>query len=242
VSSPLVEGRLELPQLGRRVALWENVLPVLRHAVLSGRLAAGTRLQPEKLARELGVSRGPVTEALRRLHEEDLVTFAPNGRPFVRGLTHRYVRDFYAFRSSLDLQACKFALARSPQLELGELRAAVNMMWALQAAGNMSGLADVDMRFHRQLIALAHNAVLDRVWANIADFSLSLLTVTDSLLNGARTVAAVHAAIVEALGARDLVAVEEAIATHYRLGEELLVTSELVQPDDEPGGGPAPRS
>ncbi len=232
--------RLHLPNLQRRPALWQHILPILRHAILSGQFPPGTRLIPERLASELGVSRGPVTEAIRRLAEEGLVVLAPNGRPFVRGLTHRYLRDLYEFRTQLDLLAIKTALAAPEPPDLGPLWEAVAAMRMAQASSDIDALAESDIAFHRDLIALARNAVFNQVWAGIADFSRSLLTVTDKLQTASPSVPDIHAAIATAIAARDLVQVEEAVRAHYRYGEDLLVSSGLVYPVDD-WLGPAPQ-
>jgi len=224
---------LGLPRIQNRSALWQNVLLVLRHAILMGQLAPGTRLVPDQLARELGVSRGPVTEAIRRLQEEGLVTIAANGRPFVRGLSRRYVHDLYTFRASLDCLAVKMALAASSPPDLTGLWTTVEAMRTHQACDDIQRLADADVAFHRQLIALAENAVLNRVWTTIADLSRSLLAITDQLKSAHPTVADIHAAIISAVATGDLGATEEAVMMHYRFGEELLVTSGLARADEQ---------
>jgi len=224
-----VATALGLPRLEKTPALWQNILPVLRYAILSGRLAPGTRLVPENLARELGVSRGPVRDALRQLQEEGLIVIASNGRPFVQGLSRRYVHDLYAFRASMDLLAIRTALTRPDAINLESLESMVEAMRDSLARGDAEGLADADVSFHQRIIALAENAVMENVWRNLADFSRTLLLVTDQLKTSEPSVADIHAAIVAALAARDLAVVEEAVAAHYRYGEDLLVASSLVR-------------
>src|SRR5207253_2110622 len=87
-----------------------RVASVLRVAIVGGDLAAGERLVPERIADELGVSRPPVMAAMRQLQREGLVTIGGNGRPYVAGLTPKYVSDLYRFRLLLDEAATVAAL------------------------------------------------------------------------------------------------------------------------------------
>src|SRR3989442_5968007 len=79
-----------------------RVASVLRVLIVRGDLAAGERLVPERIADELGVSRPPVMAAMRQLEREGLLTIGSNGRPYVIGLTSKYVTDLYRFRLLLD--------------------------------------------------------------------------------------------------------------------------------------------
>lgn len=216
-----------LPRIQNRAALWQNVLPILRHAILVGRLKPGERLVPDRLAQELGVSRGPVAEAIRRLHDEGLVAIAANGRPFVRGLSRRYVHDLYTFRTRLDLLAIE-AILEAANPDLTTLWKSIEVMRIDQENGDIQQLADTDIAFHRQLIALAENAVLNRVWLAISELSRSLVAITDRLKTSDPTVADIHASIVAAVAAGNFEAAEEVVTAHYRFGEELLMVTELI--------------
>src|SRR5258708_28889539 len=72
----------------------------LRAAILSGALAAGTRVNQDRVAAEQGVSHIPVREALRRLEAEGLVTFAPRRGFFVARLSAEHAADLGELRGS----------------------------------------------------------------------------------------------------------------------------------------------
>lgn len=211
-----------------RSARWQQVLPLLRRAILSGEIAPGTRLVPEQIAQASGVSRGPVVDAVRRLGEEGLVTFASNGRPFVRGLTEKDLRDLSAFRAQLEVFAARTALAAAEPPDLAPLRRDVEKMRRFESRDSIEQLADADVSFHEQLIALADNGPANRVWAAIADFTRSLLSVSDWLITPNRRVATTHGVIVEALARRDLAGVERAISEHYQISTDAMTGAGLV--------------
>ena len=213
-----------------RAPRWQQVLPILRRAILSGELAPGTRLVPEQLAMATGVSRGPLCDAIRRLSEEGLVTIAANGRPFVRGLTRKNLEDLSTFRANLELFAARTALGRGIPPDLSLLHADVAIMHCYQSPDSIEQLADADVAFHQHFIGLADNSVADRAWAGIADVTRSLLTVSDWLISPDQLVAAAHARIADALASNDLRAVEEAVLAHYQLSNEAMTAAALVWP------------
>jgi DNA-binding GntR family transcriptional regulator len=212
-----------------RAARWQQVLPLLRRAILSGEIAPGVRLVPEQIAAASGVSRGPVTDAIRRLSEEGLVTIAANGRPFVRGLTMKDFHDLNAFRANLEVFAVRGALQnhRTPNVEA--LRWDVELMHRYESRETIEQLADADVAFHQHLIGLADNIVADRAFATIAEFARSLLSVSDWLITPDQKVAYAHERVVDALAARDLPSLEAAIADHYRLSSETMTAAGLVR-------------
>ncbi|HZR00907.1 MAG TPA: GntR family transcriptional regulator [Chloroflexota bacterium] len=211
-----------------RAPRWQQVLPRLRRAILSGEIAPGTRLVPEQLAQAAGVSRGPVVDAIRRLGEEGLVTIAPNGRPFVRGLTSKHLRDLSAFRAQLEVFAARAAIAAGRHAEVDALEADVETMRQYESRDSIERLADADVSFHEHLIALGGNDVANRAWASIADFTRSLLSVSDWLISPNRQVASAHRSIVDALVRGDVPAVERAILAHYDVSTEAMTGAGLV--------------
>ena len=98
-----------LPPAERRV-LRQDILFGLRSGILSGEIPAGTRLLEIPLATELGVSRGPVREALRQLEQEGLVEFFPHRGAVVVGVGESEIETIYAIRALLEERA--FAKAR----------------------------------------------------------------------------------------------------------------------------------
>src|SRR6478752_10082953 len=93
-----------LPPVERRV-LRQDILLGLRSGILSGEIAPGTRLLEIPLATELGVSRGPVREALRQLEQEGLVEFYPHRGAIVVGVGETEIETIYMIRALLEERA-----------------------------------------------------------------------------------------------------------------------------------------
>ena len=81
------QSSLGPPSLDHRT-LWQRVHEHLREEIISGRLIPGTELHEAALARSLGVSRGPIREALGRLATEGLVAIRPRRGAVVRALSN----------------------------------------------------------------------------------------------------------------------------------------------------------
>src|SRR5438128_12486739 len=99
-------GRLE------NLTLWQRVYAHLREEILANRLTAGTELQETALAAELGVSRGPVREAIGRLAAEGLVVVRPRRGAVVRSLTKDEFIEAYEVREALEILAVRLATPR----------------------------------------------------------------------------------------------------------------------------------
>src|SRR6476646_9135645 len=87
----------------------------------------GERLVEAEIARQLGISRGPVREALAKLRAEGLVYDEPRRGSFVAELTDHDVHEIYELRAALELQAVRLLIARDDDAafaRLGEVMAA----------------------------------------------------------------------------------------------------------------------
>src|SRR5262249_11408572 len=92
-------GRLE------NLTLWQRVYDHLREEILSGELPAGSELQEVALSSQLGVSRGPIREAIGRLAAEGLVVVRPRRGAVVRALSKQEFLEAYQVREALEMMA-----------------------------------------------------------------------------------------------------------------------------------------
>lgn len=122
----------------------------LRQGILSGVLEGGRPLRQDEIAREFGVSRIPVREALRRLEGEGLVTFYPHRGATVSELSFEEATEIGEIRISLETLALRRAL---PNTTEEDLRRAEDVLD--QADGEVTGAeyAQLNRRFHEVLYA-----------------------------------------------------------------------------------------
>jgi DNA-binding GntR family transcriptional regulator len=134
----------------------DRTVEVLRDTVISGRFRAGERLNEVELANALGISRGPLREAIQRLHSERLLTAVPNRGAFVRVISPDELSDLYEVRIALETHAARLA-AKSAADVAHELNL---MLEAADSDGGDDGTYPGHPGFHHRLIALTGNAAL----------------------------------------------------------------------------------
>jgi DNA-binding GntR family transcriptional regulator len=155
------EGGLE------SLSLVELAVSRLRREILGGSTDPGQRLVEEQLTRRMGISRGPLREALRRLAEQGLVEHLPRRGVRVATLSAADVQELYEVREVLERHAVTLGGAAPHRPDLAELRAALDAMRAAARAGDRLGVADAHRRFHVGIVALGGNRQLALLYESV---------------------------------------------------------------------------
>lgn len=136
------------------------VYAAVRGRIIDGELPRGTRLRQEALAEELGVSRTPLREALRRLAAEGFVEFRPNRGVEVAYITREGARAAYEARLVLEPGASRLAAERRPAAELKRMRLAIQAQ--RRSEGGRAALA-ASRDFHLALVRASGNEYVARL-------------------------------------------------------------------------------
>ena len=99
--------------LARDATFSQQTEVALREMILAGEIAPGERINEVALAGELGISRGPLREAIQRLVSGGLLTVISHRGAFVRTFTPGEIVDLYGLRSALELHAVRHGLSTS---------------------------------------------------------------------------------------------------------------------------------
>ena len=161
------ETKLAPIRLDSYQPLREVVAEALRDAIKSGTLAPGQRLMEIQLAEELGVSRTPVREAIRKLELEGYVVMMPRRGTYVANLSIRDVNDVFEIRTALDSLACALAAERITENELESLQRLLVAIGGQIEAGDMEKIVETDMRFHDLLYQASRNTRLVGIISNL---------------------------------------------------------------------------
>lgn len=139
----------------------ERVADVLKAQILDGRLAPGQRLISKDIAQELGISRGPLREAFRRLAADRLVDLIPNRGAVVRRLAPEEIVHLFQIREALEGQAARLA---AQHINEGNNRALFEKIAeeARQLAGKyeMQPFIEHNRRFHQAVVSISQNPEL----------------------------------------------------------------------------------
>lgn len=122
---------------------------LIRQAILEGRLAPRERLKEEELARELGISRTPIREALLVLQSEGLVEASPNRGSTVKAYAPADVLEMYELRALLEGHGARRAATRHTPEQLVQLRESCARFESLVEAHDVTGLVAENLSFHQ---------------------------------------------------------------------------------------------
>lgn len=149
--------------------LRDVVFNTLRQGILRGLLPPGLRLMEIQLAKQLGVSRTPVREAIRMLELEGLVTTIPRKGAEVAEITPKDLQDVLEVRCALEALAVELACKTITDEDLQRLRAVLGKFRHLVPDGDVSKLAECDVEFHDIIIQSTQNKRLIQLLNNLRE-------------------------------------------------------------------------
>lgn len=194
--------------------LRDVVFNTLRQAILRGELKPGERLLEIQLANELGVSRTPIREAIRKLELEGLVIMVPRKSAVVAEITEKSLRDVLEVRRALEELAMKLACERIKDEEIEELKAAQKEFENVLKTGDVTEYAEADVRFHDIIYRATDNGRLIQLLYNLREQMYRYRVEQLKREDTHDTLLAEHQYIIETLEARDVKRAVEAICTH----------------------------
>jgi DNA-binding GntR family transcriptional regulator len=140
-----------------RDSLGTQTTRLLRTQILEGAVAGGERVNEVTLAQQLGLSRGPIREAVKQLASEGLLELQPKRGAFVRSFSARELVDLYALRTTLEMFAARLAAEKRTKQQLAALRASITQAQQQLAAG---APYPWDRDLHRLVVEAADNPPL----------------------------------------------------------------------------------
>ena len=155
-----------VPQPKRSLA--DDIIQRLREAIFRGELAPNERLREEVLAEKLGVSRGPIREALSALEREGLVIKMPNGRATVARLSLEDLDEVYSLRLALEQLAVRQAAQQADPNILQQMQGVVDEIGAAVARGiSEQEAARLDIQFHDLIYKASNHRRLYNLWSTL---------------------------------------------------------------------------
>ncbi|MDO5648300.1 GntR family transcriptional regulator [Paracoccus sp. (in: a-proteobacteria)] len=195
--------------------------------IRAGALPPGTRLRETELAERFGISRTPVREAIRQLETDGLVIHQPRQGATIRRLDHAEIIELYEMRTVLEGTAARLAARMALPVEIAELRDINDAL-----AGEQAGAAaqELNRQFHTALLGAARNRFLVKTINALQKTLLILGPTTLAEPMRAETAAAEHAAVIDALQARDGLAAETAMRAHIESALAVRIRAMRGQP------------
>lgn len=142
----------------KTVSLADQVFDHLETDILSGKYSRGEIITESKLSQELGVSRTPIREALRRLEQEHIIEETGKGSVVI-GISEKDVDDIFVIRKHLETLAAGIAAENSTDEQLVKLREALELQEFYLEKGDAEQIKQMDNRFHYIVYRLSGSTV-----------------------------------------------------------------------------------
>ena len=149
--------------------LRDVVFNTLRKAILRGELKPGERLMEIQLANKLGVSRTPIREAIRKLELEGLVLMIPRKGAEVAQITEKNMQDVLEVRKALEELSVQLACERITPEQVEEMKMAAEDFRKVLKSGDVTKIAEADVKFHDIIFAATNNQRLITLLNNLRE-------------------------------------------------------------------------
>lgn len=199
----------------------------IRGLILSGTVHDGDRLVERDLAERLGISRGPVRDALRRLDAEGLVVLLPRRGARVATLTADDAEEIIALRAATEPLAVRaVAAAGRPDAvhrHAAGLQRIVDDLHAACDAGDRAAAVALDFALHQRIHELSGRRRLLHTWETISAPLLHIFRLSRDLYADIGDIASTHQTLLDDIVSGDPERAEAAARAHVtRFGPELL--------------------
>ncbi|MEM7737542.1 MAG: GntR family transcriptional regulator [Deinococcota bacterium] len=228
--------------------LRDNVVSLLREAIVKGTLPAGIELNQAHVAERLGISRGPLREALGQLEQENLIRTVPYKGSVVTSLTPTYLSELYSLRKALEQFAVEQLLEPSsidvsddaPNIDAilitttQKLRNVVDDMHDAALAQDNDGLVELDLSFHRIIIEAPGHSLLKHTWSPLEMGVKRCLYTRHKIYRSLDQVIGNHPDIIEAIEAKNVDAAKALLHDHIMEAGKMMQQYWADAPETEP--------
>lgn len=184
----------------------------IRARIISGDFPMGMRLNEAQLAIDLGVSRAPVREAIRRLCASGVAVERPHQGAVVRTFDSRSLVDLYNVRASLESVAVRLAVRRG--INTAPLRHLVEEMSNAAGSGRHADVARLELDFHAEICKASGNEVLVSLYQFLENQILMALALDDMGFLDLEEVSREHAPVIAAIESGDEEQAAKALEEH----------------------------
>lgn len=206
------------------IPLRDVVFNTLRQAIIKGELKPGEKLLEVKLADELGVSRTPIREAVRKLELEGLVVMTPRRGVTVSGITKNHLQDVLEIRLALEELAVELACERMTPEQLKSLKKLQKQIKERKDSEDACELSDIDEKFHELIYSATNNARLVQMLANLREQMYRYRLVYMKDIDKRAKLITEHNRIVKALETHDAALGKNAISEHIKSQEKSILS------------------
>lgn len=203
--------------------LRELVFESLREAIINGTLRPGERLMEVQLAEDMGVSRTPVREAIRKLELEGFAVMVPRKGAYVAGISVKDISEVFEIRAALEGLAAGLAAERIAADELEELERHLVKVNEYTEANDLKSLVETDTSFHDILYKASRNERLVQIISNLREQIQRFRTTSLAVPGRMKEALIEHKEIVEAISDRNVAQAQNLAQQHVENAENSML-------------------
>lgn len=197
----------------KTVSLADQVFEHIETDILSGKYRRGELLTENKLSTELGVSRTPIREALRRLSQEHLIEETGKGS-LVIGISEKDLEDIFLIRRKLEGLAAEATAERRTDEELSQLKETIEFQEFYLARHDAEHIKYMDNRFHEQIYKMSGSTTFYDILVPLHKKVQKYRRASIESTSRAEASVAEHRAVFEAIAAKNGKRANELITEH----------------------------
>lgn len=210
------------PDIINHRPLREIVYEELKMQILKGEITPGTRMMEVEMAEEMGVSRTPIREAIRKLEKEGLVTIEPRRGAYASKISTKDMIEILEVRQNMEGLAAYFAAQRMQDEDKEKLQVLAQEYEAAVEARDTAEMIKIDTKFHHTIVEGCDNKILMQIMEQLQELVLRFRYLYYDNFKRGEKMPAEHAAIYKAIIKGDEQAAREAAFMHIERLKEMI--------------------
>src|SRR6056297_22320 len=196
--------------------LRDVVFETLKEAILTGKLEPKERLMEIKIADQLGVSRTPVREAIRKLELEGLVVMVPRKGAYVSDISYKDIIDTLEVREALETFAVKLAIEKNTVKDIKRLEKLNNEFQKAYEEKDIEKMVEYDTKIHNEILVLSDNGKLINFMDGLNEIMQRFRLIFFNETYNPERIAREHQDVIKAIKNKDMEKAQDAMRNHLR--------------------------
>ena len=207
-----------------RNILAKQVVREIRRQIFSGVLKSGERVVESEIAAAMGISRGPVREALAELVKEGLIIIYPRQGTYVKNFTLKDIEEIYTLRAMLEGYAVSLALDRLREQDLNSLRNILDRISEMAEKKDVIEVAELNMQFHQKILDLSDHKLVCATWHSLLAQQRMLSAMTTEFYISLIDIRRTHEILLETLMSGDKELSKKCFENHILVAMNKLIS------------------
>ncbi len=203
--------------------LREIVYEQLKRQILTGQITPGTRMMEVELAEEMGVSRTPVREAIRKLEKEGLVTIEPRRGAYASDISLKDMVDTMEVREHLEALAAFLAAGSMTAEQQEELSDITRGYTEAVHNSDTEQMIHYDELFHKSIVYASGNKTLIQISETVQELALRFRYLYYDNFTRYGTMPVEHSEILMAIKAGDAEGAKECAKNHVKRLKDFVI-------------------